>query len=262
MLERPAEGTWLLRLHRPERRNALNASLVAELRSALAAADADPACRALLIAASGMVFCAGADLDEMASGGPAARELASFLLELHQHSRPSIALVQASALGGGVGLVAACDLAIGTANARFRMPEVRIGILPAVISPYLVRAMGARNAMRHALDGEWFGPETALAEGLLHELVGGDELLPRGLALAASIAQGAPGALATCKRTLNEVAGRPVDEAQAARLAQLFAATATGPEARARLAKLPQAARTPGGQGPAGKGSSGKGPGG
>jgi len=241
MIERPADGAWLLRLHRPDRRNALDAALVAELRAALAAADSDPDCRSLLIAASGMVFCAGADLDEMASGGPAAAGLASFLLELHQHSRPSIALVHAAALGGGVGLVAACDLAIGTANARFRLPEVRIGILPAVIAPYLVRAMGARHAMRHALDGEWFGPEAALAEGLVHELVGGDELLPRGLALAAAIAQGAPGALATCKRTFNEVAGRPIDAAQSSRLAQVFAAAAAGPEARSRLARLPQA---------------------
>lgn len=243
MIERPAEGAWLLRLHRPERRNALDAGLVRELRSALAAADADPGCRTLLLAASGMVFCAGADLEEMAGSGPAARELAGFLLELHQHPRPSIALVHAAALGGGVGLVAACDLAIGTANARFRLPEVRIGILPAVISPYLVRAMGARRAARHALDGEWFGPEEALSAGLLHELVGTEELLPRGLALAASISKGAPGALAACKRTLHEVEGRPVDDAQAARLAQLFAATAAGPEARERLARLPQAAR-------------------
>jgi methylglutaconyl-CoA hydratase len=245
MLERPAEGAWLLRLHRPERRNALDAGLVRELRAALAAADSDPDCRVLLVAASGLVFCAGADLEEMASGGLAARELASFLLELHQHSRPSIALVHAAALGGGVGLVAACDLAIGTANARFRLPEVRIGLLPAVISPYLVRAMGARNAARHALDGEWFGPEAALSEGLLHELVGNDELLPRALALADSIARGAPGALAACKRTFGEVASDPVGESQAARLAQLFFATAAGPEARARIERLPQAGGGP-----------------
>jgi methylglutaconyl-CoA hydratase len=257
MIERPAEGAWLLRLHRPDRRNALNAALVGELRAALAAADADPDCRTLLVAASGMVFCAGADLEEMAGGGPAAGELASFLLELHQHPCPSIALVHAAALGGGVGLVAACDLAIGTANARFRLPEVRIGLLPAVICPYLVRAMGARNAMRHALDGEWFGPEAALTEGLLQELVGGDELLPRGLALAASLAQGAPGALAACKRTFNEVAGSPIDAGQSARLAQRFSAAAAGPEARARLARLPlggaAAASAPVGKPPPGR---------
>ncbi|MFM2288919.1 MAG: hypothetical protein RL684_2062 [Pseudomonadota bacterium] len=238
LIERPAEGALLLRLHRPERRNALDASLVAELRAALAAADGDATCRVLLIAASGAVFCAGADLDEMSNGGPAAHGLSGLLLELHHHSRPSIALVQGAALGGGVGLVAACDFALGTASARFRLPEVRIGLLPAMISPYLVRAMGVRQATRHALEGEWFGPDTALHEGLLHELVGSGELQLRGLALAASIAQGAPGALAATRRTLADVAGRPIDAALAARLSQQFAAAVAGPEATERLARV------------------------
>jgi methylglutaconyl-CoA hydratase len=236
LLESPASGVRILRIQRPERRNALDAALIAALRDALAAAHADPDCRVLMLAGSGSVFCSGADLAEMAGGEAPTAALSSMLLELHRHRCPSIALVQGAAVGGGVGLVAACDLAVGTLDARFRLPEVRLGLLPAVISPYLVRALGERCALRHTLDGEWFGAQQALAEGLLHEVVEDENVLPRALRWAAMIAQGAPRALQRCKEVFALSAARPPDEALAARLADEFSAVISGAEARERIA--------------------------
>jgi methylglutaconyl-CoA hydratase len=236
LVEYPASGVRILRIHRPQRRNALDAALIAAVRDALAAANADADCRILMLAGSGNVFCSGADLAEMAGGAAPTAALSSMLLELHRHRCPSIALVQGAAVGGGVGLVAACDLAVATADARFRLPEVRLGLLPAVISPYLVRALGERCALRHALDGEWFGAQQALAEGLLHEVVEVENLLPRSLRWAATIAQGAPGALQRCKDVFALSGARPPDAALAALLADEFASVISGPEARERIA--------------------------
>jgi methylglutaconyl-CoA hydratase len=236
LIEYPAAGVWLLRIHRPERRNALDAALIAAVRDTLVAANDDADCRILLLAGSGDVFCSGADLAEMAGGEAPTAALSSMLLELHRHRCPSIALVRGAAVGGGVGLVAACDLAVGTADARFRLPEVRLGLLPAVISPYLVRALGERCALRHTLDGEWFGAQQALTEGLLHAVVEDGNLLPYALRWAATIALGAPGALRRCKDVFALSGARPPDEALAARLAAEFASAVSGVEARERIA--------------------------
>lgn len=234
-IEHPAAGVRLLRLHRPERRNALDAGLIAALRGALTAANDDPDCRLLMLAGSDTVFCSGADLAEMASGATATAALSALLLELHRHRCPSIALVQGAAVGGGVGMIAACDLALGTADARFRVPEVRLGLLPAVISPYLVRAMGERRALRHALDSEWFDAQQALSEGLLHEVVEVSALLPRALRWAEAIAQGAPGALQRCKQVFAVSGGPSPDEQLAKWLADEFATAIHGTEAQERM---------------------------
>jgi methylglutaconyl-CoA hydratase len=240
----PASGVWRLTLNRPAQRNALNASLIVALRAELAQAATAADCRVLLLAGAGGVFCAGADLEEMrqlAQGDlqrnqEQAQALAGLLLEIHQSPKPVIALVQGAALGGGAGLAAASDIVLATTTARFAFPEVRLGLIPAVISPYLVAAMGARQAQRWCLSGEDLPATRAQLLGLVHECVVATELLPRALSLAAAIALGGPLALGATKELLRAVAGQQPGAELTATTAAFLARTRAAPEARARLA--------------------------
>ncbi|MFO0336982.1 MAG: enoyl-CoA hydratase-related protein [Pseudomonadota bacterium] len=232
-----APGVVRLALNRPSSRNALDESLIAALHEAVRRHAAEPATRVLLIAAEGPAFCAGADLRNMLERGRAggeanladARALAEMLLAIRECPKPSVALVQGAAFGGGVGLATACDVAIGSDAARFRLPEVQLGIVPAVISPYVVEAIGPREARRWILSGEPIDAERARALGLLHEVVPAMELATRGVELARAIAAGAPGALAACKALLAGLAREPASagtaHATAALLAELRAGT-------------------------------------
>jgi methylglutaconyl-CoA hydratase len=241
----PAGGVWRLTLNRPAQRNALDAGLIAALRAELAQAAAAADCRVLLLAGSGSVFCAGADLAEMrqlAGEGEQQRSheqaqaLAGLLLEIHQSPKPVIALVQGAALGGGAGLAAASDIVLATTAARFAFPEVRLGLIPAVISPYIVAAMGARQAQRWCLSGEDLPAARAQLLGLVHECVAARELLPRALALAAAISLGGPQAVGDTKALLRAVVGQQPGAELTATTAAFLARTRAGPEARARLA--------------------------
>ncbi|HBK47297.1 MAG TPA: enoyl-CoA hydratase [Xanthomonadaceae bacterium] len=173
-----------LRLQRPELHNAFDAGLIAALTRALAEAAADPAVRVVVLAGAGRSFSAGADLQWMrAMAGASEAEnqadalaLARLMRSLNELPKPTLARVHGAAFGGGVGLVACCDIAIGTPQARFGLTESRLGLLPAVISPYVVEAIGARQARRWFATAETFGADAALAMGLLHEVVADDEL--------------------------------------------------------------------------------------
>lgn len=239
----PAPGVWQLHLDRPAQRNALHSELVAALQAELRSAAAAAECRVVLLSAAGRVFCAGADLGEMraAAEGDEARSqaqaeaLAALFLALHDSPKPVIALVQGAALGGGAGLVAACDVALATPEARFGFPEVRLGLIPAVISPYVVAAIGARQARRWFLSGETMSAAQAREVGLVQEIVPAAELLPRALALAAAIALGGPQALAHCKDLLREVAGHAPGQMLAGLTTSFLARTRRGAEARERL---------------------------
>jgi methylglutaconyl-CoA hydratase len=173
-----------LRLNRPALHNAFDAALIAELTSALSAAGADPAVRVVVIEGAGASFSAGADLNWMrgmaAAGEAANREdalaLARLMRTLDTLPKPTLARVHGAAFGGGVGLVACCDIAIGVPEARFGLTESRLGLLPAVISPYVVAAIGARQARRWFATAEMFDAATALRMGLLHQVVPADEL--------------------------------------------------------------------------------------
>jgi methylglutaconyl-CoA hydratase len=168
-----------LRMTRAQVHNAFDAGLIAELTAALDGLAADPAIRVLVLEAEGASFSAGADLNWM-RGMAAASEaenrddslaLARLMRTLDELPKPTIARVQGAAFGGGVGLVACCDIAIGVPEAKFGLTESKLGLLPAVISPYVVAAIGARNARRYFATAEIFGAEEAQRIGLLHEVV-------------------------------------------------------------------------------------------
>ena len=198
-----------LRLARPALHNAFDAGLIAALTDALDAAARDPAVRAVVLAGAGTSFSAGADLAWMRSMAGAseaenrrdALALARLMRTLDELPKPTLARVQGAAFGGGVGLVACCDIAIAAEPARFGLTESRLGLLPAVISPYVIAAIGARQARRWFATGEHFDAATALRIGLVHEVVteaGLDAAVDRQLALLAKagpLAAAAAGAL-------------------------------------------------------------------
>ena len=184
-LETRLEGAVArLRLTRPAVHNAFDAGLIADLTAALQAIAADPGVRVLVLEAEGASFSAGADLNWM-RGMAAASEadnredslaLARLMRTLDALPKPTIARVQGAAFGGGVGLVACCDIAIGVPAATFGLTESKLGLLPAVISPYVIAAIGARNARRYFATAELFDAAEALRIGLLHQVVAPDQL--------------------------------------------------------------------------------------
>lgn len=168
-----------LRLNRPGLHNAFDAALIAELTVALELVGADPGARVLVLEGAGASFSAGADLHWMRGMAAATEDenrtdalaLARLMRTLDGLPKPSIARVHGAAFGGGVGLVACCDIAIGVPDARFGLTETKLGLLPAVISPYVIAAIGARQARRWFASAELFDAQTALQIGLLHQVV-------------------------------------------------------------------------------------------
>jgi len=177
-------GVARLRLNRPELHNAFDAGLIAALTAALGQLAADPGVRVLVLEAAGASFSAGADLNwmrGMAAAGEAENRadslaLARLMRTLDELPKPTIARVQGAAFGGGVGLVACCDIAIGATEAKFGLTESKLGLLPAVISPYVIAAIGARNARRYFATAETFDAAEALRIGLLHQVVTAEQL--------------------------------------------------------------------------------------
>jgi methylglutaconyl-CoA hydratase len=243
-------------LNRPEVHNAFNAALIAELTAVLRALDADPGVRAVVIAGAGASFCAGADLNwmkQMAAFGPRqnladARTLTAMLATLYTLSKPTIARVHGAAFGGGAGVVACCDVAIGAENAIFAFSEARLGLIPAAISPYVVAAMGARAARRYFLTAERFPAIEAYRLGLLHEVTSVDELDARiGEVLGALLTAG-PRAQTECKALLRAIANRPLDARVVADTARRIArvrASAEGKEGVAAFLAKRKAAWVP-----------------
>lgn len=216
-----SEAVATLTLTRPEVHNAFDETLIARLTAHLMALDADPAVRAVVLAGAGKSFCAGADLDWMrrmaafdhAANLADASGLAAMLHALDALSKPTIARVHGAAFGGGVGLVAACDIAIAAETATFALSEARLGLIPATISPYVIEAIGARRARRYFLTAERFGAAEAQRIGLLHEVVAADALDARIAAVIALLREAGPAAQRESKRLIRDVAGRPVDAA-------------------------------------------------
>ena len=177
-------GVCTLTLQRPERHNALDADLISALLSHLQALEHDPTVRVLILTGSGESFCSGGDLDwftALASAEPGSHDdeiknIAPLLQTLDGLSKPSIARIQGPAYGGGVGLIACCDLAIASDSARFALTELRLGLLPAMIAPYILQAIGMRETRRLAISAEAIGAEEALRIGLLHQVVKPSEL--------------------------------------------------------------------------------------
>jgi methylglutaconyl-CoA hydratase len=249
-IEQRGRTAWLW-LVRPERRNALDAALIAGLTGALQDLGARADICALVLGGEGPSFCAGADLDGMrraASRGEAdnlrdAQGLARLMETLAFLPKTTIARVQGAAFGGGVGLAACCDIAIAAEDAKFCLSEVRLGLIPAVISPYVIEAIGLRQARRYMLTAEIFGAETALALGLAHKIVPASELDAAIEAMLGLLAENGPRAQAAIKALLREVAGRPhgpeLRDLTAARIAEVRAGAEAEEGIDAFLGKRP-----------------------
>jgi methylglutaconyl-CoA hydratase len=231
-------------LARPEVHNAFDETLIAELTQALQAVDADVAVRAVVLLGQGRSFCAGADLNwmrKMAGYGRAenladAMALATMLKTLHRLSKPTIARVHGAAFGGGVGLVACCDVAIAAHEATFSLSEAKLGLIPATIGPYVVEAIGARHARRYFLSAERFAAAEALRVGLVHETCPLDALDARIDALLGTLLAAGPRAQAEAKALIGAVGGRPIDDAVIADTAGRIARVRESAEGREGVA--------------------------
>lgn len=211
-------GVAVLWLNRPEVRNAFNETMIAELAAAFGELESDPAVRAVVLAGRGKVFCAGADLNWMKRMGEMdfeenrkdAMAFGAMLNRLYTLKKPTIARVHGAAFAGGMGLVAACDIAAASTETEFSVSEVRLGLTPATISPYVIAAMGERAAGRYFLTAERFSAAEAYRIGFVQELAQPDELDPTVNAILGEIVQGAPGAHAVTKDLIRAVAKRPL----------------------------------------------------
>ncbi len=218
-IEQRGPARWLI-LNRPERRNALNRDLVRALHGAVMTASSLDGVRCIVLAGAGPVFCAGADLNEFRQADDPAvlaadGELLARLLESISNSpKPVIVRAHGAAIGGGVGLVAAADFAIADLDARFTLSEVRLGLTPAVISPYVLRALGRRNAQAFMLSSTALDAHEARRLGLVSKVVEPQALDAAIDELIEHLAQAAPGAMADVKTLLEQVDGLRLDEAR------------------------------------------------
>lgn len=229
------QGIALVWLNRPAVRNAMNDIMIAELTDAFERAGEDDEVRAIMLAGHGSAFCAGGDLDWMKRArdftpeenrADAAR-LARLLRTIYENPKPVVARVHGPAFAGGLGLVAACDIAVASADAKFCLSEVKLGLIPAMISPYVLRAMGEARARRFFLTAEVFEAAEAYRIGFVHEICIPEELDGTVNLLLGHLVQGGPAALAQAKRLIRDVAGRSIDDAlmrdMAARIAEVRA---------------------------------------
>jgi methylglutaconyl-CoA hydratase len=226
------QGVASVTLTRPEVRNAFNDNLIASLTQAFAVLGADPTVRCIVLAAQGKAFCAGADLNWMramadyshAQNVADAQGLADMLHTVYVCPKPTIARVQGDAFAGALGLIAACDVAVAVNTARFCLSEVKLGLIPGTIAPYVTRAIGARATHRYALTAEIFDADTAATIGLVHALAADEAGLDAQVAAwCANFKAASPQALADCKRLLNEVAHADNTAALRASTAQYIA---------------------------------------
>ena len=236
-LER-AEGVARVILDRPHVHNAFDDALIARLDETFRALQADGRVRAVVLAAEGDSFSAGADLNwmrRMAAYGyddnlADALRLGELLHRIAHLPKPVVALVQGPAYGGGVGLVAAADIAIASERASFMMSEVRLGLVPAVVSPYVVAAIGPRQARRYFVTAERIDAAEALRLGLVHQVVPAGELEAAGARLIERLNANAPAAMAASKDLVFQVAGRALDDELVAETARRIAEARASPE--------------------------------
>ena len=219
MLQQSLSGAVAtITLDRPEVRNAFNDELIARLTLAFHELGERADVRCIVLAGNGPAFCAGADLNWMKRMAGYTREenledaskLARMLEVIYRCPKPTIAKVQGDVYAGGTGLVAACDMAIAVDTAQFCLSEVKLGLIPATISPYVIRAMGTRAAHRWFLTAERFGAAEALRIGFVHEVVKAEELDGKTADIAQALANAGPEAVKACKKLLHDVAGHEI----------------------------------------------------
>jgi methylglutaconyl-CoA hydratase len=239
-VEQRSAGVAAVWLNRPELRNAFNDAMIAELTAAFRALDADPAVRAVVLAGRGPVFCAGADLHWMKRMAGYTFEqnyedalgLARMLGALRSLRKPTVARVHGHVFAGGMGLVAACDMALAARGAEFCISEVKLGLIPAVISPYVIAAMGERAARRYMLTAERFSAEEAYRIGFVHACVDGANLDSAVGQILEHVLAGSPAAHAATKDLIHAVAARPLSEDLIADTATRIAATRASDEGK------------------------------
>jgi methylglutaconyl-CoA hydratase len=222
----------LVWMTRAEVRNAFNETTIAELTDAFRTLGADPGVRAIVLAAEGPAFCAGADLEWMRRMSQYshdenladAMKLATMLRTIHECPKPVIARVHGAAFAGGVGLVAACDIAVASVTAEFCLTETKLGLIPATIAPYVIRAMGHGNARRYFLTAEKFDAGEAFRIGLVQNIVAPEELDGSINELLGALMLTSAEAVTEAKRLVRDLAFRPIDDALVADTAQRIAA--------------------------------------
>jgi len=238
------QGVGLIWLNRPELRNAMNDLMLAELGEAIENAMHDDAVRVVLLAGRGKAFCAGGDLAWMKKARDMSPQeaqadsgrLAAVLRRLHDSPKPTVARVQGSAFAGGLGLVAACDIAIASAQTRFCLSEVKLGLIPAMISPYVIKAIGERQARRYFLSAEVFEAAEAWRIGLVQHIVPDEELDGAINAMLGQLLAAGPQAIGHCKRLIADVAGKAIDDALVAETARRIAQVRASDEAQEGIA--------------------------
>ncbi len=239
IIDTDAHGICTLRLNRPTRHNAFDADMIEALIEALGRIGADPAVRVLVLTGEGESFCSGADLEWMrrcagfdeAANRRDAERLAALMRSLYELPKPTIARINGPAFGGGLGLIACCDIGIALSEATFAFSEVRLGLIPAVISPYVITAIGTRQAHRLFLTGQRLNAQEAMDIGLVHAVVAGEALDKAITREVKRLLQAGPVALQECKRLIRSFDEQDRD----AELAAWIAALRVSPEGQAGL---------------------------
>jgi methylglutaconyl-CoA hydratase len=228
-------------LNRPEVRNAFNDAVIAELSQAFRTLGAEPSLRAIVLGGHGKAFCAGADLAWMRAmadysweqNRADAQQLAEMLWTVYSCPLPVVGRIHGDCYAGGVGLAAVCDVLVAAEGMHFCLSEAKLGLLPATISPYVIKALGEQASRRYFVTAERFDAARAKALGFVHEAVPAEALDTKVDEIVAALVANGPAAVKACKRLVQEVAGRPIDEALRADTARRIAdirASAEGKE--------------------------------
>ena len=233
-------------LNRPELRNAFNEHSIAELALAFDELGRHELVRAIVLCANGPAFCAGADLNWMkkmagysdGENRADAMRLADMLRTIYTCPKPVVAKVQGDCYAGGMGLVAACDIAISVDTANFCLSEVKLGLVPATISPYVIKAMGEQAARRYFLTAERFDAQEARRIGFVHEIVPAGDLDTKVAGIVQALANNSPNAVCAAKKLVREIAGQPVTEALLEDTADRIAAIRASLEGREGVASF------------------------
>jgi len=244
LLSADKRGVVSVTLNRPQIRNAFDDALIGELTGAFRTLGADDNVRALVLTGAGTAFSAGGDINWMkrmagydeAQNVADAMGLAEMLRTLNELPKPVLARINGAAFAGGVGLVACCDIAVAAEEAMFAVSEVRVGLVPATIAPYLVAAIGPRAARRYCLTGESFSAAEAMRLGLVHKIAPLTALDEEVEKILSSLLDGGPLSQARAKRMIAEVAGRPVTQALMAHTSRTIAEARASDEGREGLA--------------------------
>ncbi|MES2955258.1 MAG: enoyl-CoA hydratase/isomerase family protein [Pseudomonadota bacterium] len=233
-------GVSTVTLNRPEVRNAFNDEVIAELTAVFIELGKREEVRCIVLAANGTAFCAGADLNWMKRMADYTRDenvadagaLAEMLRVVYACPKPTIAKVQGDVYAGGTGLVAACDMAVSVDTAGYCLSEVKLGLIPATISPYVIRAMGARAAHRYFLTAERFDAAEALRIGFVHEVVAAAELDAKVAELAKALVNAGPEAVKLCKMLVQDVAQQEISSSLVRMTVEGIADIRVSPEGR------------------------------